>query len=63
MIRHAENRTAFSHLRRGPSGQIADGSGVIEVHRRRLDRAFQHIVGIEMQQEDDAQRFNLLYVF
>lgn len=63
-LRHGEvfeqravHRAALSYFRRRPSGQIANEASVIEIHFRRLDRAFQHIVGIGMQQEDDTQRF------
>ena len=48
---------AFGHLGRRPSGKIAHEPGVVEVDLRRLDRALEHVVGIGMQKEDDAQRF------
>ncbi len=49
--------SALSHFRERPSVQIADEACVIEVHLQCLDRALQHIVGIGMQQENDAERF------
>lgn len=42
------HRAAFGHLRRRPAGEIADESGIVEIHLRRLDRPLQDIVGIGM---------------
>lgn len=42
----ATHGAAFGHLRRGPSGQITNQTGIIEIHFRRLDGTFEDVIGI-----------------
>ena len=53
----AAHGAALGHLRGGPAREITDKAGIIEVHLRRLDRAFQDVVGVGVQQKNDPQHF------
>ena len=59
----AVHGAALGNLRRGPAREVADETGIIEVHLWRLYRAFEDVVGVGMQQKDDPKSTDLRQIF